>query len=69
MDTRPSEKLNSLLFKEGRELVNIKFFPGTDRGLTKAQLQEAGEIALRSALDGGLVNNPPVSGRKKAKLG
>lgn len=53
-------KLHSLLFHQGRELVNIKFFPGTDRGLTSARLQEAAAHALEAALAGGLQSNPPV---------
>jgi hypothetical protein len=56
-----NDKLHSLLFTEGRELVNIKFFPGSDRGLTAARLKEAAAEALGAALAGELVNNPPQS--------
>lgn len=55
-----NDTLHSLLFAEGRELVNIKFFPGSDRGLTAARLKEAAAQALNAALSGDLVNNPPV---------
>lgn len=62
------EKLHSLLFKRGRELVNLKFLPGTGRGLTANQLGEAAADALQSALNGDLVDCPPMSGRKKTSL-
>lgn len=61
-------KLHSLLFGEGRELVNIKFFPGTERGLTVSQLAEAAQAALSAALAEGPINNPPVSGAKSQTL-
>jgi hypothetical protein len=65
-------RLHSLLFKEGRELVNIKFFPGSDRGLTACQLGAAAHAALSAALTaasaGKLVDNPPFSGRPKTSL-
>jgi hypothetical protein len=54
-----TDKLHSLLFSEERELVNIKFMPGSDRGLTAARLKDAAAAALSSALAGELVNNPP----------
>jgi hypothetical protein len=62
------EKLLSLLFGEGRELVNIKFFPGTDRGLTSDQLCGEAESMLRAAMNGNLVDNPPLSGRRKTSI-
>lgn len=54
-----NDKLHSLLFSEGRELVNIKFFPGSDRGLTAARLKDAAAQALSAAMSGEIVNNPP----------
>lgn len=63
-----SQSLHSFLFEEGRELVNIKFFPGSDRGLTKHRLEAAVNKALRSALLKGEVNEPPRTGRAKRKL-
>jgi hypothetical protein len=54
-----TDKLHSLLFTEGRELVNIKFLPGSDRGLSPARLKEAAAQALTSAFAGDLINNPP----------
>lgn len=60
--------LHSLLFDEGRQLENIKFFPGTKRGLTGVELCSAADIALRAALESGPVDCAPVSGRKKATI-
>ena len=60
--------LNSLLFEEGRELVNIKFFPGSNRGLTSEQLAGATASAIRSAIDKGPLNNPPRTGAEKLTL-
>jgi len=45
-----TDKLLSLLFGEGRELVNFRFFPGEN--VTSANdLCEASHDALRQALD------------------
>lgn len=52
-------RLHSLLFADGRELVNIKFLPGSDRGLTPARLKEAAANAIAAAFGGELVNKPP----------
>lgn len=60
--------LHPLLFEEGRELLNIKFHPGTNRGLTKGQVADATCAAIRSALAKGPVNNPPLTGRSRARL-
>jgi hypothetical protein len=68
MPERGMEKLHSLLVAEGRELVNIKFFPGSDRGLTADQLAEAAQAALAAALNSELVDNPPVSGQAKSSI-
>lgn len=68
MEAKTSKTLHSLLFDEGRELVNIKFFPGSDRGLTSSRLKEAAHKALRSAIDGGLTNVPPSCGRAAQTL-
>ena len=59
------EQLHSFLNEEGRELVNIKFFPGRDPTLTDEQLAEEGKKAIRRAFAGGLVDAPPHSGRAK----
>ena len=59
------EQLHSFLSEEGRELVNIKFFPGRDPKLTDEQLAEEGKKAIRRAFAGGLVDAPPHSGRAK----
>jgi len=60
--------LHSLLFAEGRELVNIKFFPGSDRGLTPARLKDAAAAALAAAFAGDVVNTPPSRGRAAVGL-
>lgn len=62
------QKLHSLLNTEGREIVNIRFFPGSDRSLTPDQLAEAAHEALASALNGELVDHPPMSGRAKSSI-
>lgn len=62
------QKLLSLLFGEGRKLVNIKFFPGTDRGITSDQLCGEAEAMIRAALSGNLVDKPPLSGRRKSSI-
>lgn len=68
MTVRGLEKLHSLLNSEGRELVNIKFFPGSDRSLTPDQLAEAANEALSAALKEELVDRPPISGRAKSSI-
>lgn len=62
------EKLLSLLFNGERELMNIKFFPGTGRGLTSDQMCDVASGAIESALARGPVDNPPMSGRSKSVL-
>lgn len=62
------KKLHSLLFEEGRELVNIKFMPGTDRGLTSAKLSDAAARAIDDAIQSGMVSNPPMTGMAKCRL-
>jgi hypothetical protein len=68
MQESGKQMLVSLLFTEGRKLENLKFFPGTDRGLTAERMCAAAANAFATALAGGLVDNPPTSGRKKASL-
>jgi hypothetical protein len=68
MTERGVEKLHTLLFGGERELVNIKFFPGSDRGLTADQLAGEAESSISTALAGDLVDNPPLSGVTKASL-
>ncbi|MEE9388529.1 MAG: hypothetical protein V3U96_07950 [Paracoccaceae bacterium] len=67
MDAAP-ESLHSLLFEEGRQLENIKFFPGTDRGLTAEKLCNAADKAIRSALDKGPIDVVPHTGREKTSI-
>jgi hypothetical protein len=64
-------KLHSLLFAEGKELGNVKFFPGTGRELTSDNLAGAAADALKSAMDAwqaGEPSRPPVSGLQKKQL-
>lgn len=60
--------LHSLLFEEGRQLENIKFFPGDDRGLSAGSLCEAADKAIRSAFSKGLIDIAPTTGREKTTL-
>ena len=69
MSVSGMDELLTLLFNsEGRELKNIKFFPGTDRGLTSDQMGEAAAKAIKSALAKGPKDNPPHSGRERSIL-
>ena len=68
MDSQNEDKLQSLIFRPERELVNIKFFPGTDRGLTPKQLSDTAADAIKSALDGGSQHHPPETGKQKVLL-
>ncbi len=68
-DLSGTARLNALLFDEGRELVNIKFFPGfKGKNLSVDELQGEAEKGIRSALSRGGVSFPPLSGRAKARL-
>lgn len=64
-------KLHSLLFVGEKELRNVKFFPGTGRGLTSDDLGGAAADALERAVDAwnnGIVSCPPVTGMQKRQL-
>jgi hypothetical protein len=67
MNTRKGDRLDSLLFEQGHELVNIKFFPGDDPTLTPDQLREAAADALEAA-HAQTDNSPPRTGRQKTTL-
>ena len=60
--------LHSFLNEGGGELVNIKFFPGTGRGLRPEALAKEAEVCTRRAFSNGLVNKPPMSEMVKASL-
>ena len=63
-----TERLNALLFDEGRELVNIRFFPGSKgKNLTVDELHGEAAKGIAAALKEA-VNSPPLSGRAKARL-
>jgi len=68
MSTNRMEELHSFLTEGGRELVNVKFFPGTARGLNNSQVAEEARAAFSRAFDGGLQDCPPMSGQEKASL-
>lgn len=60
--------LHSILFEEGRELENIKFFPGDDRGLSATSMCDEAAKVIRSAKAKGLVDNSPKTERKKVSI-
>lgn len=62
------EKLLALLSGESRKLVNVKFMPGTDRGLTADQIAGTAADALEAAFSKGLIHEPPMSGLPKITL-
>ena len=65
------ERLRSLLFVEGRDLGNVKFFPGTAKDLSADQLADAAADALQVALDAwksGVPSQPPVTGLPKRAI-
>lgn len=56
------EMLTSLLFGEdGIGAVNIKFLPGSGRGVTVNAMCAAAANAIRASQARGLEDNPPVS--------
>lgn len=62
------ESLHSILCNGERKLENIKFFPGSNRGLTAAQICRTASAALESVFSRPLVDEPPMSGRVKASI-
>lgn len=62
------ECLHSLLFEEGRELENIKFFPGDDRGLSASSMCEEAAKVIRAAMMKGLIDKAPSTGRAKSTI-
>lgn len=61
------DQLQALLSGDGRELINVKFFPGNGRAVTADQLGEAACELLGSDF-ANLVDNPPISGIVKASF-
>lgn len=64
-------KLHSLLFTSEEELVNVKFFPGSGRGLTCDQFAEAGAemiAAARKLWSEGVPSNPPRTNARPVQL-
>lgn len=71
MNTSGKEVLHSVLFAEGMELVNVKFFPGTGRGLSADTLALRAAVALdaaQRAWESGVPSAAPCTGRKKQPL-
>jgi hypothetical protein len=68
MSSCGTDKLHALLFEGARELENVRFFPGSDRGLTAAQLRAEAAAMIAAALAGPMVDNPPVTGRQKTSI-
>lgn len=53
--------LHSLLTSDGRQLENIKFFPGTDKTVTADDILAQAKAAISAAFEEGLIDTPPVS--------
>lgn len=71
MSENGKTRLQTLLFGEGLELKNVKFFPGTGRGLTAETLGGAAADAIEdimSAWQKGVPSSPPTTGRAKQLL-
>jgi hypothetical protein len=71
MDKSGRDTLDSVLFEDGTELVNVKFFPGTGRGLSAETLSSEAAKALRSAKlawDASEPSKAPFSGRAKQPI-
>lgn len=62
MTESEKDKLLSLLFDEGRELVHLRFFPG-DNVSSGAELRDAAHDAITLALTGQSVKGVPKLGR------
>lgn len=61
-------KLHRVLSNGERQLENIKFFPGSNRGLTTGEISRAATVALENILSKPLVDAPPMSGRAKTSI-
>ena len=61
-----SNSLHSLLSSEGRELMNVKFLPGS--APTKEGMCEEAARVIKLALDRGMPHTPPNTNRLKVKL-
>jgi cytosine/adenosine deaminase-related metal-dependent hydrolase len=59
MSVNGTGTLHSFLNQDGRELMNVKFFPGTARGLTLEQVESAARASIERALESG-VDSPPI---------
>lgn len=71
MNETGRDQLHSLLFEGKGELINVKFFPGSARGLTADKLSSAAADMLRTAVsawEDGVASNPPVTGMGKREL-
>jgi hypothetical protein len=62
MTERGTEKLLSLLFEEGRELVNFRFFPGENVS-SPDELCQVSHDALREGLAGEEDQIPSIQGK------
>lgn len=67
MTPEQRSELDSLLFDQGHELVNIKFLPGPKPGLTSLEFRQEAASVLKEVgtRDPGL---PPSTGREKAVI-
>ena len=70
MSDNGKKSLHSLLFEGGRELVNLKLFPGTGR-LSAGQLAEAAARSLRNVMkawENKVPSKAPETGQAKRTL-
>jgi hypothetical protein len=71
MSENGKTRLLSLLFGAKVELNNVKFFPGTGRGLTAESLGGAAADAIEDTMfawTSGVPSSPPTTGRAKQLL-
>ena len=61
------DKLDELLFDEGRRLVNIKLFPGQNPHASSQEVRDAAAQMIEDAL-ADPQHTPPMSGRARTKL-
>ena len=63
----PGDRLDKLLFDEGRQLVNIKLFPGPSEHVSSQDVRDAAAQMIDSALANPR-HSPPMSERASTTL-
>ncbi|MDE0275573.1 MAG: hypothetical protein OYH76_06730 [Defluviicoccus sp.] len=61
------DELDSLLFDQGNELVNIKFLPGTKRGLSSSEFRREAASVLKEVRSRE-PDAPPATGVEKTVI-